>query len=87
MTQEHEDTRAAWDKIAVGYDKTNTETQQWLGNESLRRDAQRPDQHRMGDEVTSRNCSDQSPPVGGISVRPCDGCWSPYNSWRLLPHC
>lgn len=37
MTQEREDTRAAWDKIAVGYDKTNTETQQWLGNESLRR--------------------------------------------------
>ena len=37
MTQEHEDTRAAWDKIAVGYDKTNTETQQWLGNESVRR--------------------------------------------------
>lgn len=37
MTQEHEDTRAAWDRIASGYDKTNTETQQWLGNESLRR--------------------------------------------------
>jgi ubiquinone/menaquinone biosynthesis C-methylase UbiE len=37
MPQEHEDTRAAWDKIAVGYDKTNTETQQWLGNESVRR--------------------------------------------------
>ncbi len=37
MTQEHEDTRAAWDKIAGGYDKTNTETQQWLGNESVRR--------------------------------------------------
>jgi ubiquinone/menaquinone biosynthesis C-methylase UbiE len=37
MTKEHEDTQAAWDKIAAGYDKTNTETQQWLGNESLRR--------------------------------------------------
>lgn len=37
MTQERENTRAAWDKIAVGYDKTNTETQQWLGHESLRR--------------------------------------------------
>ena len=37
MTQEHDDTRAAWDKMASGYDKTNTETQQWLGNESLGR--------------------------------------------------
>ena len=37
MTQEHEDTRAAWDNIAAGYDKTNTETQQWLGSESVRR--------------------------------------------------
>jgi ubiquinone/menaquinone biosynthesis C-methylase UbiE len=37
LTQEHEDTRAAWDKIAAGYDKTNTETQQWLGSESVRR--------------------------------------------------
>lgn len=37
MTQEDDDTRAAWDKIAYGYDKTNTETQQWLGNESLGR--------------------------------------------------
>jgi ubiquinone/menaquinone biosynthesis C-methylase UbiE len=36
-TQETEDTRAAWDKIAPGYDKTNTPTQMWLGNESLRR--------------------------------------------------
>ena len=32
-----EDTRTAWDSIAAGYDKTNTETQQWLGNESVRR--------------------------------------------------
>jgi ubiquinone/menaquinone biosynthesis C-methylase UbiE len=37
MTQEHGDTRAAWNNIAAGYDKTNTETQQWLGNESVRR--------------------------------------------------
>jgi SAM-dependent methyltransferase len=30
-------TRAAWDRIAPGYDRTNTRTQMWLGNESLRR--------------------------------------------------
>jgi ubiquinone/menaquinone biosynthesis C-methylase UbiE len=30
-------TRAAWDRIAVGYDKTNTSTQMRLGNEGLRR--------------------------------------------------
>lgn len=35
--QEREDTRPAWDKIAPGYDKTNTPTQMWLGNEGLRR--------------------------------------------------
>jgi ubiquinone/menaquinone biosynthesis C-methylase UbiE len=29
--------RAAWDNIAEGYDKTNTPTQIWLGNEGLRR--------------------------------------------------
>jgi ubiquinone/menaquinone biosynthesis C-methylase UbiE len=34
-TQESEDTRAAWDRIASGYDKTNTPTQMWLGNEGL----------------------------------------------------
>lgn len=34
---EHEDTRAAWDKIAPGYDRTNTVTQMWLANEGLRR--------------------------------------------------
>ena len=27
--------RAAWDKIAPGYDRTNTPTQMWLGNEGL----------------------------------------------------
>ena len=32
-----DETRAAWDKIAPGYDKTNTPTQMWLGNEALRR--------------------------------------------------
>jgi ubiquinone/menaquinone biosynthesis C-methylase UbiE len=36
-TQERVDTRAAWDAIAPGYDKTNTPTQMWLGNEGLRR--------------------------------------------------
>lgn len=29
--------RAAWDNIAPGYDRTNTPTQMWLGNEGLRR--------------------------------------------------
>jgi ubiquinone/menaquinone biosynthesis C-methylase UbiE len=32
-----EDTRVAWNTIAPGYDKTNTPTQMWLGNEGLRR--------------------------------------------------
>ncbi len=32
-----EQTRAAWDKIAPRYDKTNTPTQMWVGNEGLRR--------------------------------------------------
>lgn len=32
-----ESTQAAWDRIAPGYDRTNTPTQMWLGNESLRR--------------------------------------------------
>jgi ubiquinone/menaquinone biosynthesis C-methylase UbiE len=36
-TQEQVQTRAAWDKIAPGYDRTNTPTQMWLGNEGLRR--------------------------------------------------
>jgi ubiquinone/menaquinone biosynthesis C-methylase UbiE len=30
-------TRAAWDSISAGYDRTNTPTQMWLGHESLRR--------------------------------------------------
>jgi ubiquinone/menaquinone biosynthesis C-methylase UbiE len=36
----HEDrdqSRLAWDRIAEGYDRTNTPTQMWLGNEGLRR--------------------------------------------------
>jgi ubiquinone/menaquinone biosynthesis C-methylase UbiE len=41
---EHEDTRAAWDKIAPGYDKTNTVTQMWLANEGLRRAGLQPGQ-------------------------------------------
>jgi ubiquinone/menaquinone biosynthesis C-methylase UbiE len=36
-TQQREDTRAAWDAIAPGYDRTNTPTQMWLGNEGLLR--------------------------------------------------
>jgi ubiquinone/menaquinone biosynthesis C-methylase UbiE len=32
-----QDTRAAWDAIAAAYDRTNTPTQMWLGNEGLRR--------------------------------------------------
>jgi ubiquinone/menaquinone biosynthesis C-methylase UbiE len=35
--EELEQTRAAWDRIAPGYDRTNTPTQMWLGNEGLRR--------------------------------------------------
>ena len=42
IAQEREQTRAAWDTIAPGYDKTNTPTQIWLGNESLRRADHRP---------------------------------------------
>ena len=36
-TQEQVQTRAAWDNIAAGYDRTNTPTQMWLANEGLRR--------------------------------------------------
>jgi ubiquinone/menaquinone biosynthesis C-methylase UbiE len=35
--QDTDDTRAGWDRIAPGYDRTNTPTQMWLGNEALRR--------------------------------------------------
>jgi len=36
-TVETEDTRPEWDKIAPGYDRTNTPTQMWLGHEGLHR--------------------------------------------------
>jgi ubiquinone/menaquinone biosynthesis C-methylase UbiE len=35
--QEQADTRAAWDRIAPGYDRTNTPTQMWVAGEGLRR--------------------------------------------------
>jgi ubiquinone/menaquinone biosynthesis C-methylase UbiE len=34
---EQVETRTAWDRIAPGYDRTNTPTQMWLGNEGLKR--------------------------------------------------
>ncbi len=37
VKEDQKETREAWDKIALGYDRTNTPTQMWLGNESLRR--------------------------------------------------
>jgi ubiquinone/menaquinone biosynthesis C-methylase UbiE len=40
--QQMDDTRPAWDRIAPGYDKTNTPTQMWLGHEGLRRAGLRP---------------------------------------------
>jgi SAM-dependent methyltransferase len=36
------ETSAAWDRIASGYDRTNTPTQMWLGNEGLRHARIRP---------------------------------------------
>src|SRR5215217_5120928 len=41
-TQELEQTRAAWDKIAAGYDEFVTPTKMWLANEGLRRADLRP---------------------------------------------
>ena len=38
-----EETRAAWDRVAPGYDKTNTATQMWLAREALERAGLRPD--------------------------------------------
>lgn len=35
--QERDNTLDAWEKVAIGYDRTNTPTQMWLGNEGLRR--------------------------------------------------
>jgi ubiquinone/menaquinone biosynthesis C-methylase UbiE len=43
-TETQEQTRAAWDAIAAGYDRTNTPSQMWLGNEGLRRAGLRPGQ-------------------------------------------
>ncbi len=40
-TLEH-NTRAAWDRIAQSYDRTNTSTQMWLAHEGLRRVGLRP---------------------------------------------
>lgn len=37
MTIAEIDARAAWDRIAPGYDRTNTPTQMWLGKEALKR--------------------------------------------------
>jgi ubiquinone/menaquinone biosynthesis C-methylase UbiE len=37
-----DDARVEWDAIAPGYDKTNTPTQMWLGQEALRRVGLRP---------------------------------------------
>ncbi len=36
------DTSAAWDRIAPGYDRTNTPTQLWLGNKGLEHAGIRP---------------------------------------------
>jgi ubiquinone/menaquinone biosynthesis C-methylase UbiE len=41
-TIEREDTQAAWDGIAAGYDDFVTPTHMWLGNEALRRAGLRP---------------------------------------------
>jgi ubiquinone/menaquinone biosynthesis C-methylase UbiE len=41
-TTERDATRIAWDAIAAGYDRTNTPSQMWLGNEGLRRAGLRP---------------------------------------------
>jgi ubiquinone/menaquinone biosynthesis C-methylase UbiE len=35
--QERDNTLDAWEKVAIGYDRTNTPSQMWLGNEGLRR--------------------------------------------------
>jgi ubiquinone/menaquinone biosynthesis C-methylase UbiE len=35
--REHDQTQLAWSEIAAGYDRTNTPSQMWLGNEGLRR--------------------------------------------------
>ena len=40
--EDRDPSRLAWDRIAQGYDRTNTPTQMWLGNEGLRRAGLRP---------------------------------------------
>jgi len=40
--EELTDTRDAWEEIAAGYDRTNTPSQMWLGNEGLRRAGLQP---------------------------------------------
>ncbi len=42
LTHDTQQTRAAWDKIAGGYDRTNTPAHMWLANEGLRRVDVRP---------------------------------------------
>jgi ubiquinone/menaquinone biosynthesis C-methylase UbiE len=42
ITQEREQTREAWNKIAAGYDEFVTPTEVWLANEALRRARLRP---------------------------------------------
>jgi ubiquinone/menaquinone biosynthesis C-methylase UbiE len=42
ITQEREQTREAWNKIAAGYDQFVTPTEVWLANEALRRARLRP---------------------------------------------
>lgn len=42
MTIAEIDTRSAWDRIAPGYDRTNTPTQMWLGEEGLKRAGLQP---------------------------------------------
>ena len=37
MSQKTSESAEAWDRIAPGYDRTNTPTQMWLGHEGLRR--------------------------------------------------
>jgi len=81
--QSREDTRSAWDRIAPGYDRTNTSTQMWLGHEGLRRAGLRAGMRfldvaagsgalvipaaRLGARVLA---TDQSP-VMSPTIRPC----------------
>lgn len=75
-TQEQQQTQADWDKIAPGYDKTNTPTQMWLGNEGLRRAELRPGMRFLDVAAAA------APSVSRqrVSAR---GCWRRTN----LPPC